>query len=185
MIEDPPVLKIRSEFARPSAEHIAAIQNTPVGFLVDAMHGRGAMAPAIKPLATDGSMPMTFCGPAFTCWCSPNDNLGALAALKYAQPGDVIVAACEEFGTAAVIGDRVLGMARMHPDRVEAELSWIDDHIDGKPYGIDVLMPSTFDDVGEQLSDGTTVLTTGLHNINFTVPAAASILEGRNLAHSK
>lgn len=47
----------------------------------------------------------------------------------------------------------VLGMARMHPDRVEAELRWIDEHIDGKPYGIDVLMPSRFDDVGEQKLD--------------------------------
>ena len=46
-------------------------------------------------------------------------------------------------------GFGVLGMARMHPDRVEAELSWIDEHIEGKPYGIDVLMPSRFDDVGD------------------------------------
>lgn len=43
-------------------------------------------------------------------------------------------------------GFGVLGMARMHPDRVERELNWIDEHVDGKPYGIDVLMPSSFDD---------------------------------------
>lgn len=47
----------------------------------------------------------------------------------------------------------VLGMARMHPDRVEAELSWIDERIEGKPYGIDILMPSTFDDVSDQKLD--------------------------------
>lgn len=40
----------------------------------------------------------------------------------------------------------VLGMARMSPERVREELRWIDEHIDGKPYGIDVLMPTTFEE---------------------------------------
>jgi NAD(P)H-dependent flavin oxidoreductase YrpB (nitropropane dioxygenase family) len=43
-------------------------------------------------------------------------------------------------------GMGVLGMARMSPERVEEELNWIDAHIGDKPYGIDVLMPSNFDD---------------------------------------
>lgn len=43
-------------------------------------------------------------------------------------------------------GMGVLGMARMDPARVEAELDWIDRHIEGRPYGIDVLMPSRFED---------------------------------------
>ena len=47
-------------------------------------------------------------------------------------------------------GFGVLGLARQNPDRVEEELSWIDNHIQGKPYGVDVLMPSTFADPGEQ-----------------------------------
>ncbi len=47
-------------------------------------------------------------------------------------------------------GMGVLGMARMRPERVEEELNWIDEHIDGKPYGIDVLMPSRFDDSSDQ-----------------------------------
>ena len=42
----------------------------------------------------------------------------------------------------------VLGMARMSPQRVREELKWIDDHIDGKPYGIDILMPTTYQDSG-------------------------------------
>lgn len=52
----------------------------------------------------------------------------------------------------------VLGMARMHPDRVESELSWIDEHIEGKPYGIDVLMPSRIDDVSERKLDLDTLI---------------------------
>lgn len=50
-------------------------------------------------------------------------------------------------------GFGVLGMARMHPGRVEQELNWIDDNIEGKPYGIDVLMPSSFEDSSAQKFD--------------------------------
>lgn len=40
----------------------------------------------------------------------------------------------------------VLGLARMDPECLEEELNWIDDQIDGKPYGIDVLMSGSVDD---------------------------------------
>ncbi|WP_143199871.1 hypothetical protein [Bradyrhizobium sp. NAS80.1] len=43
-------------------------------------------------------------------------------------------------------GFGVLGMARMSPERVREELKWLDDHINEKPYGIDVLMPTTYQD---------------------------------------
>ena len=38
-------------------------------------------------------------------------------------------------------GFGVLGATSFTPDQLERELKWIDDHIDGKPYGIDVLIP--------------------------------------------
>lgn len=50
-------------------------------------------------------------------------------------------------------GMGVLGMARMPPDRVEEELNWIDAHIGGKPYGIDVLMPARIDDNSDRKYD--------------------------------
>ena len=43
----------------------------------------------------------------------------------------------------------VLGMARAHADRVEEDLRWIDAHIGGRPYGVDILMPSTYEDVAQ------------------------------------
>lgn len=46
-------------------------------------------------------------------------------------------------------GMGVLGMARMSPKRVKEELRWIDEHIEGKPYGIDVLMPTTYQEAGD------------------------------------
>lgn len=45
-------------------------------------------------------------------------------------------------------GMGILGMARMNPAQVEADLAWIDDHVGGRPYGIDVLMPSRLQDRG-------------------------------------
>jgi NAD(P)H-dependent flavin oxidoreductase YrpB (nitropropane dioxygenase family) len=42
----------------------------------------------------------------------------------------------------------VLGVGRMSPERLREELRWIDDHIEGRPYGIDVLNPTTYEDPG-------------------------------------
>ena len=38
-------------------------------------------------------------------------------------------------------GFGVLGATAYTPEQLDAELSWIDDHVDGKPYGVDVLIP--------------------------------------------
>ncbi len=38
-------------------------------------------------------------------------------------------------------GFGVLGAVSYTPEQLEMELGWIDDHIDGKPYGVDVLIP--------------------------------------------
>ena len=35
----------------------------------------------------------------------------------------------------------VLGALAFTPDQLEIELNWIDEHVDGKPYGVDVVMP--------------------------------------------
>lgn len=38
-------------------------------------------------------------------------------------------------------GFGVLGAVSFTPEQLESELQWIDDHVDGKPYGVDVLIP--------------------------------------------
>jgi NAD(P)H-dependent flavin oxidoreductase YrpB (nitropropane dioxygenase family) len=38
-------------------------------------------------------------------------------------------------------GFGVLGGASFTPDSLETELTWIDNHVDGKPYGVDILVP--------------------------------------------
>jgi NAD(P)H-dependent flavin oxidoreductase YrpB (nitropropane dioxygenase family) len=47
-----------------------------------------------------------------------------------------VVAAVSKAG-----GFGVLGATAFNPEELEVELQWIDAHVDGKPYGIDVLIP--------------------------------------------
>jgi NAD(P)H-dependent flavin oxidoreductase YrpB (nitropropane dioxygenase family) len=41
----------------------------------------------------------------------------------------------------------VLGAVGMSPEQLEIELNWMDEHVDGKPYGVDVVMPQKSLDV--------------------------------------
>src|SRR6201995_5049414 len=47
-------------------------------------------------------------------------------------------------------GFGVLGATAHSPETLERELKWIDDHADGKPYGIDVLIPENISTSGEK-----------------------------------
>lgn len=47
-------------------------------------------------------------------------------------------------------GFGVLGATVHTPDTLERELKWIDDHVDGRPYGIDVLIPENISTSGEK-----------------------------------
>src|SRR5438552_15317800 len=47
-------------------------------------------------------------------------------------------------------GFGVLGATSHSPETIEQELKWIDDHVDGKPYGIDVLIPENISTAGEK-----------------------------------
>ncbi len=112
MIEDPPLLTIRSSFARPAAAAVAALAATPSGHLVDALGGHGALDYRIKPVTRGPPAAHAFCGVALTCDCGPADNLAVFAALEALRPGDVIVAATDAFMGCAVVGDLLLGMAK-------------------------------------------------------------------------
>lgn len=52
---------------------------------------------------------------------------------------DVVVAVSKAGGFG------VLGATRFTPEQLEEELAWIDEHIDGAPYGVDVLVPEIVD----------------------------------------
>src|SRR5690554_219943 len=42
-------------------------------------------------------------------------------------------------------GFGVLGAIGFTPERLEEELAWIDAHVNGKPYGVDILIPNTYE----------------------------------------
>ncbi|MEE2784982.1 MAG: nitronate monooxygenase family protein [Pseudomonadota bacterium] len=42
-------------------------------------------------------------------------------------------------------GFGMLGAAGHTPESLEIELTWIDEHIDGKPYGVDLIVPTSID----------------------------------------
>ena len=57
---------------------------------------------------------------------------------------DVVVAVSKAGGCG------VLGAVGMSPEQLEKELKWIDEHIDGLPYGVDVLIPNKMVDQSEK-----------------------------------
>ncbi|WP_324829149.1 NAD(P)H-dependent flavin oxidoreductase [Qipengyuania zhejiangensis] len=59
-----------------------------------------------------------------------------------------VVAAVSKAG-----GFGVLGATRFSPDQLEEELAWIDAHVDGAPYGVDVLVPEVVDPRVASLGD--------------------------------
>ena len=46
-------------------------------------------------------------------------------------------------------GFGVLGAVGFSPEQLEVELQWIDEHVDGKPYGVDIVIPDTYLGQGE------------------------------------
>ena len=48
-------------------------------------------------------------------------------------------------------GMGVFGGVNCSPKTLEEELSWIDAHVDGKPYGLDIIVPNKVEGKGEQL----------------------------------
>src|SRR5215470_5803120 len=50
-----------------------------------------------------------------------------------------VVAAVSKAG-----GFGVLGALAFTPDELEIELNWIDEHVDGRPYGVDIVMPMKY-----------------------------------------
>ena len=109
MIEEPALITMRRDVPRPTASQLAAFENTPTGFVADALGGRGAMAARVKPVVPEQSV---ICGVAMPIHVGPADNLAVMMALPFVQPGDVIVAAADGFAETAVTGDLLLGMLR-------------------------------------------------------------------------
>lgn len=51
-------------------------------------------------------------------------------------------------------GFGVLGAVTFSPEQLERELEWIDRHVNGRSYGVDVLIPVRYDEAAEATSSG-------------------------------
>ncbi len=108
MIEDPPLLRVRRDFPRPTRAQVEAFAGLQTAVVVDAMNGRGGLDGRIKPIAEARA----FYGVALPCYAGAADNLAAFGALSVAQPGDVILCATDSDSATAVTGDLLLGMMK-------------------------------------------------------------------------
>ncbi|KQZ62487.1 monooxygenase [Sphingopyxis sp. Root1497] len=64
--------------------------------------------------------------------------------LAFSHCRDVVVAVSKAGGMG------VFGAASLPPERLEEELAWIDEHIGGRPYGVDLIVPNSFAGKGEE-----------------------------------
>jgi len=63
------------------------------------------------------------------------------------------------------------------PEAFEAELKWIDEHIDGKPYGVDFIVPNNYEGKGKSVSSSQAVMAIPEEHKAF----ARSILESHGI----
>ncbi|MBA2935289.1 nitronate monooxygenase [Sphingomonas sp. CGMCC 1.13654] len=75
-------------------------------------------------------------------------------------------------------GMGVLGAVDVRsPEALEAELKWIDEHVDGKPYGVDFIVPNNYAGKGETLTSAQVAATVSAEHKAF----ARSILESHGV----
>ena len=112
MYETPPILTIKRQTRRPTADQIASFNGVPSAVASDAMDGRGAMSSAIRQLDGSRDQPATVAGPALTAWLGAADLLALHACKRFVTPGDVVIAAFDGHQGCAVFGDSLGGMMR-------------------------------------------------------------------------
>ncbi|MBX6769038.1 MAG: nitronate monooxygenase, partial [Actinomadura rubrobrunea] len=65
-------------------------------------------------------------------------------------------------------GFGVLGAVAFTPERLDEELRWIDDHVGGRPYGVDVLVPARIDEAARGGTGGLDALLAAIPEEHWT-----------------
>jgi NAD(P)H-dependent flavin oxidoreductase YrpB (nitropropane dioxygenase family) len=77
------------------------------------------------------------------------ERLGCeLPIFAFSHCRDVVVAVSKAGGFG------VLGASTFSPAQLEIEFAWIDAHIDARPYGVDVIIPTTYEQEAEATTEG-------------------------------
>jgi NAD(P)H-dependent flavin oxidoreductase YrpB (nitropropane dioxygenase family) len=66
-------------------------------------------------------------------------------------------------------GFGVLGGSSFTPESLKVELEWIDAHVDGKPYGIDILIPENMTAASQDLTDEQIAKLVPETHVDFTI----------------
>src|SRR6185437_3832383 len=105
-------------------------------------HRDGLASNEVLPFQTRSQKPPQGVTPMKSPIC---DMLGIeFPLLAFSHCRDVVAA------VSCAGGFGVLGATAHSPETLERELKWIDDHADGKPYGVDVLIPENISTAGEK-----------------------------------
>jgi NAD(P)H-dependent flavin oxidoreductase YrpB (nitropropane dioxygenase family) len=100
------------------------------------------------------------------------DMLGIdLPLLAFSHCRDVVAAVTNAGGFG------VLGASAHTPEQLERELAWIDDHVKGKPYGADILVPEKYAGKGEDLDGAAIAAMIGAPQRDFV----AALLEAHGI----
>jgi len=103
------VLKIRRDWSRVTPELLSSFGVFCSSQVSDANAGLGVLGLPIKRLHGKG----VILGSALTVsTMGTADNLALYAALKFSQPGDIVVIASQHCDSSALIGDNLLGLMR-------------------------------------------------------------------------
>ncbi|MFO1090651.1 MAG: RraA family protein [Hyphomicrobiales bacterium] len=107
-----PTQILTAQQPRLTKAQIDAWRAVPAAVAADQLGGRGHVDPAIRPIRPLG-LEGKLIGNAVTAWCEPADYGPAHHAIAVAEPGDVLVIACNGRSDAAVIGELLSTAARL------------------------------------------------------------------------
>jgi 3-oxoacid CoA-transferase subunit B len=107
-----------------------------MGGAMDLVAGVKKIIVLMEHCAKDGSPKFI---PACTLPLTGRNVVDMIITDLFSHCRDVVVAVSKAGGFG------VLGATRFTPEQLEEELAWIDEHIDGAPYGVDVLVPEIVD----------------------------------------
>lgn len=107
MINDSKI-RARRTISRPAKDVWAPLAGAATSSLSDGIGRTGSFDPGIRPV----TVKTQFCGPALTVQCRAGDNAAALAALRWIEPGDVVVLGNGGATSGALVGGNYIAMIK-------------------------------------------------------------------------
>lgn len=101
-------IRARRSIPRPAQEVWGPLAGAETSSLSDGIGRTGSFDPGIRPVTVN----TRFAGPAVTVQCRAGDNAAALAALRWIEPGDVVVLGNGGATSGALVGGNYIAMIK-------------------------------------------------------------------------